>query len=99
MEFDTLGGAKLQPLHCRLGVDVLVHEVGLETTGGDGEQVINESQRWYGDQVLVVVELFVLLLAIRPHGVNLEAGDQVGQDITLHAISGMVSLLVIPLGV
>ena len=61
MELDALGGAKLQPLHCRLGIDELVHKVGLVPTGSDGEQVINETQRWYGDQVLVVVEVLGLL--------------------------------------
>ena len=61
MELDTFGGAKLQFLQSRLGVDELVHKVGLLPTGGDGEQVINETQRGNGDQVLVVVEVLGLL--------------------------------------
>ena len=61
MELDTFRGAKLQFLHGRLGVDELVHKVGLVPTGGDGEQVINETQRGNGDQVLVVVEVLGLL--------------------------------------
>ena len=61
MELDTFGGARLQSLHCRLGVDKLVHYVGLVPTGSDGEQVINQTQRWNGDQVLVVVEVIGLL--------------------------------------
>ena len=61
MELETFGGAKLQFLQSRLGVDELVHNVGLVPTGGDGEQVINETQRGNGDQVLVVVEVLGLL--------------------------------------
>ena len=82
MELDTLGGAKLQPLHCRLGIDELVHEV--VPTGSDGEQVIDETQRWYGDQVLVEVEVLGLLKTLLAHSVDLQAGDERGKDIPLH---------------
>ena len=44
MELDTFGGAKMQFLQSRHGVDERDHKVGLVPTGGDGEQVINDTQ-------------------------------------------------------
>ena len=78
MKLYTFGGAKLEFLHCRLSVDELVHENVLVPAGSDREQVINKTQGWNGDQVLVVVEVLCLLQALLPHGVNLEAGYQRG---------------------